>query len=68
MLTTRPLVERGWPAASEAMEWLEMLDLELAAETRRIEAEARFALWTRLVALEAARELQQDEAARQSSV
>lgn len=64
MLTTRPLAERGWPAASEVLEWLEMLDPELAAEARQIEAEARLALWTRLVALEAARELQQDEAAR----
>jgi hypothetical protein len=70
MLTTstEPLAEHGWPSAKEAMEWLEVLEPDLSAGARRRETDWHLALWVRLVAMGAARELQQDEVVRVSGV
>lgn len=68
MRTTEPLAERGWPAAEEVEEWLEVLDAEVAAEARRRDADWQLALWVRLLALAAARDLQLDEGERLSGV
>ena len=62
MLTTASQAERGWPSAKEALQWLAVLEPDLAAEARRRLADDQLALWLRLVATGAARELQDDSA------
>ena len=51
-------------ASREALELLELVCPEILEEERRVEAEWKFAVRMRLLALSVARELQQDEVAR----
>lgn len=53
---------RGWPSADELDAWIEALHPELIAETRATEGDRQLALWARLVAGAAARELAEEPA------